>query len=172
MKRLWAILPIVGLLVLAIFGGMKLAAGKSDNFGISEGRPAPERNFERLGGGEPLQFATSKTGETRIVNLWASWCAPCRAEHPLLEELGRRHPDQLYGLLYEDTAENGFDFLRRLGDPFTAIGMDPDGSGGLDFGLTGVPETFVISGEGEIILHVRGPLTPKTLEQVSALVGG
>lgn len=170
MNRIWAILPVMGLLFLAIFGGMKLVAGKGDNFGISEGRPAPTRAFERLGGGDPLQFSASETGETRIVNLWASWCTPCLAEHPLLVELGNRHPDQLFGLLYEDTPEKGVDFLTRHGDPFKAVGMDPDGSGGLDFGLTGVPETFVISGEGEIILHIRGPLDPKTVEQVSDLV--
>lgn len=170
MKRAWAILPIILLFGLAILGALKLASGNGDNFGKSDGRPAPTRTFERLNGGEPLQFSQSPDGQVRIVNLWASWCGPCRVEHPLLEELGRRHPDQLYGILYEDTVEKGNGFLARFGDPFTAVGLDPDGSGGLDFGLTGVPETFVVSPEGQIIRHIRGPLTDETLEEVSALV--
>lgn len=172
MKRAWAILPIVVLFGLALLGGLKLAAGKGDNFGKSDGRPAPTRTFDRLAGGEPLQFSADPNGQVRVVNLWASWCAPCRVEHPLLTELGRRHPEQLYGILYEDTVPNGNQFLARFGNPFTAVGLDPDGSGGLDFGLTGVPETFVISPDGEIIRHIRGPLTEETLEEVSALIGG
>lgn len=171
MRRIWAILPLIILIGLASVGAWKLSVGTSDNFGKSDGRPAPSRSFERLGGGEPLRFGESPNGEMRIVNLWASWCVPCRVEHPLLEELGERHPDQLYGILYEDTEPNGRAFLSRFGDPFTAIGLDPDGAGGLDFGLTGVPETFVVAPDGQIVLHIRGMLTEETVDQVSALVG-
>jgi cytochrome c biogenesis protein CcmG/thiol:disulfide interchange protein DsbE len=74
-------------------------------------------------------------------------------------------------VLYKDKTENGEDFLERLGNPFTAVALDPEGKGGLDFGLTGVPETFVISGEGEILLHIGGPLDEDSLQKVSEALG-
>ncbi len=107
-----------------------------------------------------------------VVNLFASWCAPCRAEHPLLMALGEAAPAQLAGVLYNDDPAAGAAFLDELGDPFAVVGIDPDGQGGLDFGLTGVPETFVISAEGQVIRHFRGPLTRDDAAEIAALVAG
>ena len=86
-------------------------------------------------------------------------------------QLSQTHPEQLTGILYKDKPENGDAFLDRLGNPFAKIALDPDGKGGLDFGLTGVPETFVISGEGEILLHIAGPLDETSLKKISEALG-
>ena len=76
-------------------------------------------------------------------------------------------PGQVYGILYKDKVEDGAGFLERLGNPYTQVALDPEGRGGLDFGLTGVPETFVISGDGDIILHIGGPLDEALVQKVS-----
>ncbi|MEZ5998565.1 MAG: redoxin family protein [Hyphomonas sp.] len=130
-------------------------------------RLAPERSFARLDGEGALSFAPPPGGEAVVVNLFASWCAPCVAEHPKLVELGEAWPGRVYGVLYKDTPANGHKFLSELGNPYADIVMDPDGQGGLDFGLTGVPETFVISADGEILEHIAGPLTDAGVKRVS-----
>jgi len=177
MNRWLAILPLLALLGFAAIGVVNLTQSEDERPGFSDGvtredgRTAPERDFETLIGAElSYNFSTPPGDKPIAVNLFASWCAPCAIEHPLLLELEKAHPDQIYGLLYEDTPEKGRAFLERLGNPYKAVGMDTDGQGGLDFGLTGVPETFVISPAGKIILHIRGPLDAETLGQVSALL--
>ncbi len=97
-------------------------------------------------------------GEVRVLNVWASWCAPCQAEHPQLVELARRVP--LYGLNYKDKPEDARRFLSRFGNPFAAIGADTSGFTAIDFGVYGVPETFVIDGRGRVAYRFAGPLTP------------
>lgn len=170
MKRWLAILPLFALLGLGTLGVQNLLRDKKPSAGLSEGRTAPTLEFDRLDGAGTLSFHQGANGRPIVVNLFASWCAPCEVEHPLLLELARTHPDQTFGVLYRDTPEKGSTFLSQLGNPYKAIGLDPDGQGGLDFGLTGVPETFVISAQGQIILHVRGVLTPETLEDVRDLL--
>lgn len=106
-----------------------------------------------------------------MVNLFASWCGPCRAEHGDITWLAKKHPGQVYGIAYKDQVQDTSRFLEEMGNPFTKIGVDLSGQGGLDFGLTGVPETFLISPDGKIILHVRGPLDAQLRDQVSAVLG-
>lgn len=171
MNRLWAILPVLILLAIGAISAINLTGTKGPGAGLSDGRDAPNRTFESLTGATTeLNFASPGGDKAILVNLFASWCAPCEVEHPFLVDLGRAYPDQVYGLLYKDTPENGQAFLTRMGDPFKAIGLDPDGQGGLDFGLTGVPETFIISPEGEILLHVRGMLDDQSVLQISDLL--
>jgi len=171
MTRWLAILPFLALLGFAGVGIINLLREEKPTTALSDGRPAPVRSFETLIGPE-LDYDFSKIAgdKTIAVNLFASWCAPCAVEHPLLLELETAHPQQVYGLLYKDTPDKGRAFLKRLGNPYTAVAMDPTGQGGLDFGLTGVPETFVINPEGKILLHVRGPLDTDTLQEVSDLL--
>ena len=171
MTRWLAILPLLALLGFAAIGITNLNRDEKPTTALADGRLAPQRSFETLIGPE-LEYDFSKIAgeETIAVNLFASWCGPCAIEHPLLLELETAHPDQIYGLLYKDTPDKGRGFLKRLGNPYTAVAMDPTGQGGLDFGLTGVPETFVISPKGEILLHVRGPLDASTLQEVSNLL--
>lgn len=157
----------VPLILLIGFGGLGLVQlfdGHKPTF-ERVSRAAPTVEFASLDG-PPINFAGAATDKPIIVNLWASWCTPCVAEHPLLVELGDKYPGQLWGVVYDDTEENAWAFLERLGNPFHRIAHDPDGQGGLEFGLTGVPETFVITTEGEIIYHLRGQLT---YEDVPAL---
>ena len=169
MNRCIFALPVAALVLFGLLGAWRmLNPSKGDFERIS--RAAPEFVFALRDGGE-VSFAPPPGGQTVAVNLFASWCAPCEAEHPLLIRLGTAHPEQVYGILYKDTPENGDAFLDRLGNPYAVVALDPDGKGGLDFGLTGVPETFVISGEGEIVLHINGPLDEASLQKISEALG-
>lgn len=171
MTRWLAILPLLALLALGGLGVVNLLRDEAPTTSLSDGRDAPTRSFEAITGTQTeLSFGPADDRDTIIVNLFASWCAPCRVEHPLLMQLAADYPGRVYGLLYKDSAENGQAFLDELGDPFTGVGLDGDGQGGLDFGLTGVPETFVIDGNGKILRHVRGPLEPDTLEEIKQLL--
>jgi cytochrome c biogenesis protein CcmG, thiol:disulfide interchange protein DsbE len=96
----------------------------------------------------------------KLVNFWASWCAPCRVEHPHLVEIAESGVPVI-GVNYKDRPENARAFLRELGDPYAAIGADDTGRTGIDWGLYGVPETFVIDGAGRIALRHAGPITPE-----------
>ena len=166
MNRWIYALPISVLALIGVITAFQLANPEKPGFAISELRPAPYRVFPLLQGDGQIAFSPPPSGENSVVNLFASWCAPCRVEHPLLMELAEEAPDQIYGLAYKDARRDTLQFLAELGDPYTAIGVDLDGRGGLDFGLTGVPETFVINAEGTVILHIRGPLEEDSLEAV------
>ncbi len=163
MKRWIAIVPIVGLISLAALGAARLINPERGDFELQI-RKAPDRTFDTFSG-EAINFFSTAT-DARIVNLFASWCGPCRAEHHHLVALSEAYPGQVFGVLYKDTRANGEKFLTELGDPFTDVAMDDDGQGGLDFGLTGVPETFVIAANGDILLHIDGPLTKEAAKKV------
>ena len=149
MKRGLVALPII---VLLAFGALALVQLLRPQKGDFErvSRAAPIVSFDRMGGGR-LSFSPPPEGQAIAVNLFASWCGPCEAEHDKLKAIAARHPDRLYGVLYKDTPENGAAFLDRLGNPYRDVVLDPDGSGGLDFGLTGVPETFVVSADDQCL---------------------
>lgn len=102
-------------------------------------------------------------GKVKIVNFWASWCAPCRAEHPNLMRL-RDEGLPIYGVNYKDKPEAALAFLSDLGNPFQRVGADGTGRMGIDWGLYGVPESFVIDGEGKVLLRFPGPITERALE--------
>lgn len=169
MSRWIFALPVAALVLFGLLGAWRMLNPTKGEF-ERVSRAAPDFVFELKDGGE-ISFAPPPGGQPVAVNLFASWCAPCEAEHKYLMALGETHPDQLVGVLYKDKTEKGEAFLERLGNPFTAVALDPEGKGGLDFGLTGVPETFVISGEGEILLHIAGPLDETSLQKVSEALG-
>jgi len=129
------------------------------------GRPAPQVTLPAIeGSGFPLfTSADLKGGGVSVVNIWASWCAPCREEHPLLLELAKRKDIHLYGINYKDDAENARRFLGTLGNPFAAIVGDVNGRAAVDWGVYGVPETYVIDGQGVIRFKQIGPLSPGEL---------
>ncbi|MEM7005713.1 MAG: redoxin family protein [Pseudomonadota bacterium] len=170
MTRWLAVIPLVALIGLALVGVQNLLREEKPTSSLADNRPAPTRSFPALLSDGDIAFNPPTDGKPIVVNLFASWCAPCEVEHPLLIELGRRHPGRLHGLLYSDQPENGASFLQRLGNPFQTVGVDENGQGGLDFGLTGVPETFVIDANGIISLHIRGPLSPDDLDRIAALL--
>ena len=102
-------------------------------------------------------------GRVSIVNFWASWCTPCIAEHPYLTELAKVSGAPLYGINYKDKADNARRFLERHGNPFTAIGADSAGRTGIDWGVTAVPETFLVDGRGNVVYKHTGPVTPEVI---------
>ncbi len=128
-----------------------------------EGRVAPAVEVTPLGDKTPLQDRDVRADGVKLVNFWASWCAPCRVEHPNLEQLAD-DGITIYGVNYKDKPGNALKFLNDLGDPYTAIGADEAGRMALDWGVYGVPETYVIDGNGQIILRFAGPITERAME--------
>lgn len=104
-------------------------------------------------------------GEVSIVNVFASWCVPCREEHPLLSDLARRDVVPIHGINYKDLPEQAGAWLDELGDPYTRTGADIDGRVGIDWGVYGVPETYVVDADGRVAYRHVGPLSAGTLEQ-------
>lgn len=155
----------------AIFAAFALLAGigmfREDKDALPsarEGQPAPPVVLTELPGKTPFTDADLRDGKVKLVNYWASWCAPCRAEHPTLEALSAEGVP-IYGVNYKDQQDNAEAFLNELGDPYTAIGRDEKGRMAIDWGLYGVPETYVIDGEGKIVLRFAGPLTSSVVEK-------
>lgn len=127
------------------------------------GRDAPVTVLEPLGDNPPIDAAALASGEVAIVNFWASWCAPCRVEHPVLTEMAADMP--VYGINYKDRPVPALEFLIELGNPFAAAGSDPEGRYAQEWGVYGVPETFVISAEGKILYRHPGQLTKRLWEE-------
>ena len=165
MNRAVAIIPILALLALIGVGVLLLTREQTrENFSEGRiGRPAPSYALASLDGGDPISN-TSRTGRPYMINVFASWCTPCRAEHPQLMALQAGGVD-IVGIAYKDRPEATLRFLTELGDPFADVGLDPDGRFGLDLGITGAPETFVIGADGAIVAVHRGPLTPEVVEE-------
>lgn len=130
-------------------------------------RPAPAFALPALDARTP-SFAPRDlaAGHVTILNAWASWCVPCRAEAPALAALAERRDVVVYGLVYKDTPEKARGFLDEMGNPYQRIDLDRDGRAGIEWGLTGVPETFVIDGRGIVREHFSGPLLDSTLTNV------
>ncbi|HRP29523.1 MAG TPA: DsbE family thiol:disulfide interchange protein [Burkholderiaceae bacterium] len=127
------------------------------------GKPAPAFDLPRLD--DPSQRITRQdlAGKVWILNVWASWCVACHEEHPVLVEFARRRLVPIYGLNYKDERGNAIEWLSRLGNPYEASLSDTDGRVGINFGVYGVPETFVIDKQGVIRLKQIGPVTPEVL---------
>jgi cytochrome c biogenesis protein CcmG/thiol:disulfide interchange protein DsbE len=135
------------------------------------GRPAPAvvlAPLEGLNDGaraiSGFDTANLAKGEVSIVNFWASWCVPCVQEHPQLVALKEQTGLNLYGINYKDQAATARRFLGRYGNPFTAVGVDDNGRAAVDWGVTGMPETFIVNGKGEIIYKHIGPISPQSLQ--------
>ena len=119
---------------------------------------------EPMSGQVPFTAETLAQDGVKLVNFWASWCAPCRVEHPNLELLaGEGLP--IYGINYKDDAQKAQGFLDELGSPYTALGADPKGKMALEWGVYGVPETFVVDGEGKVLARFAGPLTQRVIAE-------
>jgi cytochrome c biogenesis protein CcmG/thiol:disulfide interchange protein DsbE len=128
------------------------------------GQPAPELQVTALGDLPLLDAEMLRAPGVKLVNFWASWCGPCRVEHPTLVQLGAEGVT-IHGVNYKDEPQNALRFLAELGNSYAAIGADTTGRTGLLWGLYGVPETFVIDGEGRIVLRFAGPVTQRVLEE-------
>lgn len=140
------------------------------------GRAAPDFALPALEGvardGRPvpaLNAAALRSGRRTVVNVFASWCVPCHQEHPLLMRLAAEPGVVVAGVAYKDDPENARRFLGAKGNPFSLIGVDRSGRSAIDWGVYGVPETFVVDGAGVIIYKTVGPLTEATLAAIAAL---
>ncbi|ROR29484.1 DsbE family thiol:disulfide interchange protein [Inmirania thermothiophila] len=128
-------------------------------------KPAPEFALPSLHDPERIVRRDDLKGRVYLFNVWASWCVSCRAEHPLLVELARRGEVPIYGLNYKDERGAALAWLADLGDPYTDSLMDRDGRVGIDWGVYGVPETFVVDRNGIIRYKQIGPITPEALNE-------
>lgn len=165
MKHVGRWLPLIVLaLVAAAAAALLLRPGeRAAHFEPRIGRAAPVYALASLDGGAPIQPGAFG-GRPYVINFFASWCTPCRVEHPLLLE-ARRRGVTILGVAYKDEPAAARQLLSELGDPFARHALDPEGRFALDLGVTGVPETFVIGADGRIAAAHRGPLTEEALRE-------
>ena len=166
MNRWLAFIPLAALALLVIVGAFLLTReGERETFSEGRiGRAAPAYALAALDGGATVESATF-SGRPYVINVFASWCTPCRAEHPQLMAL-QASGVEILGVAYKARPAATMQFLNGLGDPFSAVGQDPEGRFALELGIVGVPETFVIGADGTIRAVHRGPLTPEVVEEV------
>jgi cytochrome c biogenesis protein CcmG, thiol:disulfide interchange protein DsbE len=176
--RILYLVPLVVFAALALLFLMRLYAGDPSRVPSALiGRPVPAVALEPLPGlaqdGQPVPGLSDADfkGRVTVVNVWASWCAPCRQEHPALIELAKNPSIRVVGINYKDNPENARRFLGSLGNPFAAIGIDPNGRAAIDWGVYGVPETFVVGPDGTIRHKHIGPLHPEQMPAFMDKVG-
>lgn len=165
-SRLWVVLiPVVVFAGLALLLWRGLYGNPSEVPSALIGKPVPAFQLAAIAdlGVPGFDTAALQTGQVTLVNIWASWCGPCRVEHPVLMELSKRDDVRLFGLNYKDEPENARRFLGTLGQPYAAAGADPAGRAAVDWGVYGVPETFVIDGNGIIRFKWIGPLSTEAV---------
>jgi cytochrome c biogenesis protein CcmG, thiol:disulfide interchange protein DsbE len=166
-------LPLLVFAALAALFWLRLGDGDPSRIPSALiGHPAPQVVLPALAGLndagkevpglDPAMFK----GKVTLVNVWASWCIPCHDEAPLLSELGKDKRLQMVGINYKDTPDNARRFLGRYGNPFGAVGVDGNGRAGIEWGVYGVPETFVVGREGTILYKLVGPILPENIDAV------
>lgn len=165
MKRLRFLLPLGIFGVMLAFLGIGLGLNPSEVPSPLIGKPAPAYELPRLDDPQQTLKRDDLLGQVYLLNVWASWCAPCREEHPLVLDIARRQLAPVYGLNYKDTRPAATQWLSRLGNPYQATLVDADGRVGLDYGVYGVPETFVVDRQGVVRYKHVGVLTPDVLKQ-------
>jgi cytochrome c biogenesis protein CcmG/thiol:disulfide interchange protein DsbE len=164
MKRLWFVIPLLVLGVLVVFLGVGLKLDPREVPSPLIGKPAPGFALARLDDAAQTIKREDMLGKVWMLNVWASWCVACREEHPLLVEFSRRKLLPVYGLNYKDQRPDGLAWLGQFGNPYDASLFDNDGRVGIDFGVYGVPETFIIDRAGVVRLKHIGPLTPGVIQ--------
>jgi cytochrome c biogenesis protein CcmG, thiol:disulfide interchange protein DsbE len=161
-------IPVALFLALGAVFLTQLRSGKqaSDIESVLVGQQVPTVALAAVTGRDGAAFdsANLKTGTPSVVNFWATWCAPCKIEHPQLLALQARGI-AVHGVLYRDKSDKAVAYLKDMGDPFMMLGDDPKGLTGIDFGITGVPETFVIDGAGKVVLRFQGPLDEDSINR-------
>src|ERR1700709_727706 len=172
--RRWVVaLPLIGFVALAGLFLVRLHGGDPSRIPSALiGRPAARtarRALEGLTGNGPavpgLDPAVLK-GKVSVVNVWASWCVPCHDEAPLFVQLAKDKRLQVVGINYKDSPDNARRFLGRYGNPFGIVGVDANGRGSIEWGVYGVPETFVVGREGPILYKMVGPVTSENIDSV------
>lgn len=157
--------PIVLFLAMAVMFGIGLTLNPRDIPSPLIGKPVPVFDLPAVKGRTLGLSSASLQGEVSLVNVFASWCTACREEHPLFMQLQKSGAVPIHGLNYKDKPDDAAKWLDELGDPYTRTGADVNGRVGIDWGVYGVPETFVIDRNGRIAYKHIGALTPRVLEQ-------
>jgi cytochrome c biogenesis protein CcmG/thiol:disulfide interchange protein DsbE len=172
-RRIVVLAPLAVFLALAVLFLFRLSSGDPSIVPSALiGRPAPQTNLPPIAGldhdGAPMPGleAASFKGAVTVVNVWASWCVPCHDEAPLLMQLAQDSRLRLVGINYKDDPGNARRFLGRYGDPFAAAGADQSGRAAIEWGVYGVPETFVVGRDARIAYKLVGPITPENLVSV------
>ena len=173
-RRLFVLLPLAIFLALAALFFFRLGSGDPSRIPSALiGRPAPDTNLAAVPGlnardGKPMPGLSTADfkGNVTLVNIWASWCVPCHDEAPLLEALSADKRIRIVGINYKDQPDNARRFLGRYGNPFVAAGADQNGRASMEWGVYGVPETFIVGRDGKIAYTLVGPITEASLERV------
>jgi cytochrome c biogenesis protein CcmG/thiol:disulfide interchange protein DsbE len=170
-RRIIVLLPLIAFLALAALLFFRLGSGDPSRVPSALiGRPVPQITLPPIDGlmrdGKPVPGITPATflGAVTVVNVWASWCPPCHTEAPLLMKLAEDKRFQIVGINQKDTPDNARRFLGRYGNPFTAVGVDANGRASIEWGVYGVPETFVVGRDGKIVYKLVGEITAQNLE--------
>ena len=171
-SRIWMVVPLLVFAGLAALFVVGLRSGDPSRLPSAlVGKAAPAFDLPALEGLQAngsqipgLAYTDFRNGKVTVLNVWASWCGPCRDEHPQLMQLATRDGINLVGINYKDQRENAVRFLNSLGNPFSRVGVDATGRTAVDYGVYGVPETYVISPAGVIVHKFTGPLTPQALQ--------
>ena len=171
-RRLIVLVPLFAFLALAGLFVLRLGAGDPSRIPSALiGHPAPQTDLpplpglERDGKAVPGLDSADFKGNVTVLNVWASWCVPCREEAPLLMTLAADRRVRVVGINYKDQPDNARRFLGRYGNPFIANGTDGNGRAAIEWGVYGVPETFVVGRDGRIAYKLIGPITPDNLER-------
>ena len=165
MKGLKFLLPLVLFVALALLLAAGLGRDPKEVPSPLIGKPAPAFALARLDDPQVVIKRDDLLGRVWMLNVWASWCVACRQEHPLLVDFARRKTVALFGLNYKDKRIDGQRWLAQFGDPYDASIVDADGKVGIDYGVYGVPETFIIDKQGVVRFKHIGPITPEVLRE-------
>jgi cytochrome c biogenesis protein CcmG, thiol:disulfide interchange protein DsbE len=164
-RRLLFLLPALVVVVIGLGLGFGLTRDASEIPSVLIDKPVPSFDLAALEGVDTPGLASSDLGgEVALVNVFASWCPPCRVEHPVLTRLAEARGIPLYGINYKDVPADAAAWLAELGNPYRRIGVDPEGRTGIELGLSGVPETFVVDAEGRIRYRHAGPIAPADVD--------
>lgn len=162
--RLGRVIPIVVVMALIVLLGYGLTRRPDVLPSALIGKPAPAFDLPTIASDRARITEAALQGEVTLVNVWASWCVACRAEHPLLTEISRRTGVPVIGLNYKDTKDAALRWLGRYGNPFAVVAFDPSGAVGIDWGVAAVPETFVVDENGVIRYKVVGAITREEMK--------
>ena len=158
------LLPLIAFVVLVLFLGVGLKLKPREVPSPLIGKAAPAFRLAQLHDASKTIGPEDMRGQVWLLNVWASWCVTCRQEHPLLVEMARQKIVPIYGLNYKDKREDGIAWLTQLGDPYVLAAYDVEGRVGIDWGVYGVPETFLIDKAGIIRYKVIGAITPEVIQ--------
>jgi cytochrome c biogenesis protein CcmG/thiol:disulfide interchange protein DsbE len=159
------LIPLVIFIVMGVFLAIGLKLNPTEIPSPFIGKPAPAFSAATLDNPEQKLTPADLQGKVWLFNVWASWCTSCRAEHPVLNELAKQKAALIIGLNYKDVREDALSWLDRLGNPYDVSVTDPEGRIGIDWGVYGVPETFVVDKKGIIRHKQTGPVTSETVRQ-------